>query len=55
MHAGGVKLTSDNNYELWNEQMDDNWRAQIAGHPLTSHLTRFWDVTTPYSPHFTVD
>lgn len=55
MHAGEVKGSSHENHEFWNTQMERNWRAQIAGHPLTSHLTRFWDVTTPYSPHFTVD
>jgi len=55
MHAGEVKGSSHENHEFWNTQMDENWRKQIAGNPLTSHLTRFWDVTTPYSPHFTVD
>ena len=43
------------NFELWNQKMDDNWKAQVADEPFTSHLLRFWDVTTPYSQNLTVD
>ncbi|MFK7639902.1 hypothetical protein ACI7MY_17840, partial [Pseudomonas sp. 2024-245] len=55
MHAGEVKSTSELNFSLWNKQMDKNWKARIKGIPLESHLQRFWDITTPYSPAFTVD
>lgn len=55
MHAGELRGSSLENYRLWNDQMDKNWRAQNEGNPLNSHLLRFWDVTTPYSPAFTVD
>ncbi|MCH4875224.1 hypothetical protein [Pseudomonas sp. TMW22091] len=55
MHSGEVKSTSELNFSLWNKQMDKNWKARIKGIPLESHLQRFWDITTPYSPAFTVD
>ena len=55
MHAGGVKTTTAQNFAFWNDQMHENWKARIKGTPLNSHLQRFWDVTTPYSPAFTVD
>jgi phosphatidylserine/phosphatidylglycerophosphate/cardiolipin synthase-like enzyme len=55
MHAGKLRKDTAKNYEFWNEQMNKNWRAQNTGEPLGSHLLRFWDVTTPYSPALTVD
>ena len=55
MHAGRLKSTTVDNFELWNEQMDKNWRAHVDGQALFSHLQQFWDVKTPYSPAFTVD
>ncbi|MEB0207265.1 phospholipase D-like domain-containing protein [Pseudomonas sp. CCC3.1] len=55
MHAGEVKSSSVGNYLLWNKMMKINWRAKNKGYPLASHLQRFWDVVTPYSPDFTVD
>lgn len=54
-HAGKLKVTSEESHKFWLRQMDDNWRQQRKGEPLKSHLLRFWDVTTPYSPSFTVD
>lgn len=55
MHAAGVKSTSMDNYLLWNRMLNINWRARSEGEPLMCHIQRFWDVTTPYSPEFTVD
>ncbi len=54
-HAYEVAKTIEDNFELWSQKMDDNWKAQVADEPFTSHLLRFWDVTTPYSPNLTVD
>ncbi|HFO1382410.1 TPA: hypothetical protein ACHIW9_003533, partial [Pseudomonas aeruginosa] len=45
----------EENFKLWNQKMDKNWKQQRNGESLTTHLLRFWDVTTPYSPNFTVD
>lgn len=55
MHAEEVDISSRDNYELWNKKMDSNWENQRSGEALKSHLLRFWDVTTPYSPAMTVD
>ncbi|WP_019411695.1 phospholipase D-like domain-containing protein [Pseudomonas psychrophila] len=55
MHVGEVKASTIENYKHWNEQMDNNWRAQVSGESLMCHLLRFWDVVTPYSPNLTVD
>lgn len=55
MHAGEVELSALENYMHWNEQAGENWQAKNKGEPLRCHLQRFWDVTTPYSPAFTVD
>lgn len=55
MHAGAVELSALENYKLWDDLMDENWIARNNGEPLLCHLQRFWDVTTPYSPAFTVD
>ncbi len=54
-HVGRLAETTEKNFELWNQKMDDNWKAQVADEPFTSHLLRFWDVTTPYSQNLTVD
>lgn len=37
------------NFKKWNSVMDDNWEKQNSGQPLIAHLTRFWDVETPYA------
>lgn len=37
------------NYEKWNDVMDKNWERKNGGKPLIAHLTRFWDVETPYA------
>ncbi|WP_236213658.1 phospholipase D-like domain-containing protein [Metapseudomonas otitidis] len=37
------------NFDLWNQVMDDNWEKQNKNKPLIAHLTRFWDVETPYA------
>ncbi|MDU4632198.1 MAG: hypothetical protein E6Y32_31815, partial [Pseudomonas aeruginosa] len=55
LHAYEVAATTKDNFELWNQTMDKNWKQQRNDEPLTSHLLRFWDVITPYSPSFTVD
>ena len=56
LHAGKLAATTKKNFELWNQTMDANWRQQRNDDPLIdAHLLRFWDVTTPYSPSFTVD
>ncbi len=55
LHAYEVAATTKDNFELWNQTMDKNWKQQRNDQPLTSHLLRFWDVITPYSPSFTVD
>ena len=55
MHAG--KSFNDSkghceaakNFKRWNEVMDKNWENKFRNRPLISHLTRFWDVETPYA------
>lgn len=37
------------NFSIWTEVMNENWRNKNRGIPLTAHLTRFWDVETPYA------
>jgi phosphatidylserine/phosphatidylglycerophosphate/cardiolipin synthase-like enzyme len=37
------------NFKKWNSVMDRNWEEQNRGKPLVAHLTRFWDVETPYA------
>lgn len=37
------------NFDWWNSVMDKNWKNKGAGQPLMAHLTRFWDVETPYA------
>lgn len=37
------------NFEWWNSVMDDNWKYKYTHKPLVAHLTRFWDVETPYA------
>ncbi|MBN0154375.1 hypothetical protein JTL60_32465, partial [Pseudomonas aeruginosa] len=54
-HAYKLAETTEENFKLWNQKMDKNWKQQRNGESLTTHLLRFWDVTTPYSPNFTVD
>lgn len=40
------------NFKNWNEVMDINWKNKNRNKPLTAHLTRFWDVETPYAKAF---
>ncbi|MBP5959310.1 hypothetical protein ICA16_26885 [Pseudomonas anatoliensis] len=37
------------NFKNWNEVMDENWKRKGQNKPLIEHLTRFWDVETPYA------
>ena len=37
------------NFKHWNKVMDDNWEKKGRGLPLVAHLSRFWDVETPYA------
>ena len=37
------------NFDLWNKVMDENWKKKGQNKPLEAHLTRFWDVETPYA------
>jgi hypothetical protein len=37
------------NFDVWNKVMDENWENKLKNRPLVSHLTRFWDVETPYA------
>lgn len=37
------------NFYEWNDVMDKNWENKGRNKPLTAHLTRFWDVETPYA------
>ncbi|TWR83930.1 hypothetical protein FJD38_24015, partial [Pseudomonas saxonica] len=55
MHAGEVDTSALDNYDLWNDEMDKNWKLRTSELPLNTHLQRFWDISTPYSPLFTVD
>lgn len=55
LHTG--KSISDNkgrcnasaNFYEWNKVMNENWEKKGKNHPLIAHLTRFWDVETPYA------
>lgn len=37
------------NFNHWNIAMDKNWEHKNKNEPLAAHLTRFWDVETPYA------
>ncbi|AUG42179.1 hypothetical protein CXP47_20605 [Pseudomonas chlororaphis] len=37
------------NFIKWNKVMDENWKNKNKNEPLITHLTRFWDVETPYA------
>ncbi|MPQ86498.1 hypothetical protein F0170_22470 [Pseudomonas sp. MAFF 730085] len=37
------------NFDAWNKVMDENWKSMGQNKPLVAHLTRFWDVETPYA------
>jgi len=37
------------NFAKWNDVMDKNWENKGRNKPLIAHLTRFWDVETPYA------
>jgi hypothetical protein len=37
------------NFKRWNEVMNKNWEKKFRKKPLIAHLTRFWDVETPYA------
>jgi len=40
---------SAKNFKDWNRVMDINWKNKNKKEPLIAHLTRFWDVETPYA------
>jgi phosphatidylserine/phosphatidylglycerophosphate/cardiolipin synthase-like enzyme len=37
------------NFNNWNRVMNKNWKNRASNQPLIAHLTRFWDVETPYA------
>ncbi|WP_160080633.1 hypothetical protein [Pseudomonas sp. 8AS] len=37
------------NFSIWTEVMNENWRNKNRSIPLMAHLTRLWDVETPYA------
>ena len=37
------------NFKEWNDVMNTNWENKFKKKPLIAHLTRFWDVETPYA------
>ncbi|BAQ81282.1 phospholipase D-like domain-containing protein [Pseudomonas sp. St29] len=43
------RCNSVKNFKEWNDVMDKNWEHKGRNHPLTAHLTRFWDIETPYA------
>jgi phosphatidylserine/phosphatidylglycerophosphate/cardiolipin synthase-like enzyme len=55
LHAGESfnddkgRCDAEANFKKWNEVMDDNWEKKGRDLPLVAHLTRFWDVETPYA------
>ena len=55
MHAGKSfndskgRCEAAKNFKRWNEVMDENWKNKNKNTPLITHLTRFWDVETPYA------
>jgi hypothetical protein len=55
MHAGKSfndskgRCEAAKNFKRWNEVMDENWKNKNKNIPLIAHLTRFWDVETPYA------
>jgi phosphatidylserine/phosphatidylglycerophosphate/cardiolipin synthase-like enzyme len=54
-HVGGAIgdekgcVDATENFHKWNEVMDKNWENKNKNEPLIAHLTRFWDVETPYA------
>lgn len=46
--ANGV-CSAKPNFERWNKVMNKNWKNKASNQPLIAHLTRFWDVETPYA------
>ena len=46
--SGGMCEATEN-FKFWNEVMDKNWKRMGQNKPLEAHLTRFWDVETPYA------
>ncbi|MNE97560.1 hypothetical protein D3C80_1959300 [compost metagenome] len=55
MHAGESfnddkgRCDAEANFKNWNDVMDKNWEIKNKNEPLIAHLTRFWDVETPYA------
>ncbi|NBF02158.1 hypothetical protein GV819_07610 [Pseudomonas sp. Fl5BN2] len=55
LHAGKSfndeqwRCDAPKNFQRWNDVMDENWKNNGRKLPLTAHLTRFWDVETPYA------
>ena len=43
------RCNAEANFKSWNETMDKNWKNKNKNEPLIAHLTRFWDVETPYA------
>ncbi|QNH77251.1 hypothetical protein GGD92_02935 [Pseudomonas protegens] len=43
------RCDSAKNFKKWNDVMDKNWKNKNKNTPLMAHLTRFWDVETPYA------
>ncbi|ULT73509.1 MULTISPECIES: phospholipase D-like domain-containing protein [Pseudomonas] len=47
--GGNGRCDSARNFKEWNHVMDKNWESKNKNEPLMAHLTRFWDVETPYA------
>src|SRR5471032_1517862 len=43
------RCNATKNFKKWNDVMDKNWENKNKNEPLIAHLTRFWDVETPYA------
>ncbi|WPN27965.1 hypothetical protein QMK54_19260 [Pseudomonas sp. P5_109] len=43
------RCDAEANFKNWNDVMDKNWENKNKNEPLIAHLTRFWDVETPYA------
>ncbi|KRW61198.1 phospholipase D-like domain-containing protein [Pseudomonas sp. TTU2014-080ASC] len=49
LNDGRGQCDGAKNFKIWNQVMDKNWENKGRNQPLVSHLTRFWDVETPYA------
>lgn len=50
--SDAIKADGEENYKLWSESMNANWKNKSKGEPLICHMTRFWDTETGYARAF---